>query len=181
MGSYETAIIIPVDDCWLRVGVNIFNVQSSVSTSRCTISTSATWTPSMGWRMITSRSPTRYSAGRSSRRQRASQTATFASAGSRFRPKIRCVQAVEKRTSLAIFWLLYSWFTNWCWQTSAVQQRISCSFFPLLVHLANETFMVPTGSPPYRDLFWGSILQHPQTLLGCVRTSASSLSLSNQS
>ena len=133
MGSYETAIIIPVDDCWLRVGVNIFNVQSSVSTSRCTISTSATWTPSMGWRMITSRSPTRYSASRSSRRQRASQTATFASAGSRFRPKIRWVQAVDKRTSLAMLLLLYSWFTDWLRQTSVVQQRLACFFFHCLV------------------------------------------------
>ena len=34
-------------------------------------------------------------------------------------------------TSFAIFWLLYSWFTDW--RTSAVKQRIACSFFPLLV------------------------------------------------
>ena len=30
-------------------------------------------------------------------------------------------QAVEKRTSLAIFWLLYSWFTDWRRHTLAVQ------------------------------------------------------------
>ena len=39
-------------------------------------------------------------------------------------------QAVEKRTSLAfLLLLLWSWFTDWRRQTSAVQQRLACSFF----------------------------------------------------
>ena len=42
------------------------------------------------------------------------------------------VPAVEKRASLAIFWLLYSWFTDWHRQTSAVQQRLAYSIFHCL-------------------------------------------------
>ena len=42
---------------------------------------------------------------------------------------IYCKEAVKKRTSLAIFWLLYSWFTDLRCQTSAVQQSLACSFF----------------------------------------------------
>ena len=34
----------------------------------------------------------------------------------------------EKRTSLAIFLSSYIWFTDWRRQTSAVKQRITCSF-----------------------------------------------------
>ena len=40
-------------------------------------------------------------------------------------------QAVEKRTSLGIFWVLYSWFTDR--QTSAIQQRLACTIFHWLV------------------------------------------------
>ena len=34
------------------------------------------------------------------------------------RLKLSLNQAVEKRTSLAIFWLLYSWYTDWRMQSS---------------------------------------------------------------
>ena len=39
---------------------------------------------------------------------------------------------MEKRTSLAIFWLLNNWFTDWHRQTSTVQQGLNCSFFHCL-------------------------------------------------